>query len=76
MDQSEIRGSDLTIVWYDYSLGDSEILARRGILYSTPVELLSFSSSVVDNDVTLNWITATETNNSGFQIQKLRRFKD
>jgi hypothetical protein len=35
-----------------------------------PVELLSFSSSVVDDDVTLNWTTATETNNSGFQIEK------
>ncbi len=35
-----------------------------------PVELLSFSSSAVDDDVTLNWITATETNNSGFQIER------
>lgn len=35
-----------------------------------PVELLSFSSSVIDNDVTLNWTTATETNNSGFQIER------
>ncbi|MFZ1282446.1 MAG: T9SS type A sorting domain-containing protein, partial [Ignavibacteriaceae bacterium] len=39
-------------------------------LYSTPVELLSFTSSVYDDDVTLNWITATETNNSGFQIER------
>jgi len=35
-----------------------------------PVELLSFSSSVVDNDVTLNWTTATETNNSGYSIER------
>jgi len=35
-----------------------------------PVELLSFSSSVIDEDVTLNWMTATETNNSGFQIER------
>ncbi len=35
-----------------------------------PVELLSFSSSVVDNDVTLIWITATETNNAGFQVER------
>ena len=34
----------------------------------TPVELLSFSCSVVDNDVMLSWTTATETNNSGFEI--------
>ena len=35
-----------------------------------PVELLSFSSFVVDDDVTLNWTTATETNNSGFQVER------
>ena len=35
-----------------------------------PVELISFSSSVSDNNVTLNWATATETNNSGFQIER------
>jgi hypothetical protein len=35
-----------------------------------PVELLSFSSFVINNDVTLNWTTATETNNSGFQIER------
>ena len=41
-----------------------------GTLHPLPVELLSFSSSVNENDVTLNWSTATETNNSGFEIQK------
>ncbi len=40
------------------------------IVQVTPVELLSFTSSVYDDDVTLNWITATETNNSGFQIER------
>ena len=33
-----------------------------------PVELASFSASVNENIVTLNWITATELNNSGFEI--------
>jgi hypothetical protein len=33
-----------------------------------PVELVSFNASVSSNEVTLNWITATETNNSGFEI--------
>jgi hypothetical protein len=41
-----------------------------GTLYPLPVELLSFSSSVVDNDVTLNWATANETNNSGFSVER------
>lgn len=35
-----------------------------------PVELLSFSSNVNDNDITLNWTTTTETNNSGFQVER------
>src|SRR5574338_1193475 len=35
-----------------------------------PVELTSFTSSVEENNVTLNWQTATETNNSGFDIER------
>ncbi len=35
-----------------------------------PVELTSFSASVSDNDVVLSWATATETNNSGFEIER------
>jgi hypothetical protein len=35
-----------------------------------PVELTSFTASINDNDVTLNWETATEINNSGFQVEK------
>ena len=36
----------------------------------TPVELLSFAANVNETDVTLNWSTATETNNSGFQVER------
>ncbi len=36
----------------------------------TPVELSSFIASVNQNNVTLNWQTATETNNQGFQIER------
>jgi hypothetical protein len=35
-----------------------------------PVELVSFTASIIDSDVQLNWITATETNNMGFEIQR------
>ncbi|WP_337865892.1 T9SS type A sorting domain-containing protein [Ignavibacterium sp.] len=35
-----------------------------------PVELTSFAASVSGNNVTLNWSTATETNNQGFEIQR------
>lgn len=35
-----------------------------------PVELTSFVSSVNGNSVTLNWTTGSETNNSGFDIER------
>lgn len=35
-----------------------------------PVELESFTASANENSVTLNWSTATETNNSGFSIER------
>ncbi len=35
-----------------------------------PVELINFSASVVNNGIMLNWITATEQNNLGFEIER------
>ena len=35
-----------------------------------PVELESFTVNINDKSVNLNWITATELNNSGFEIEK------
>ncbi|MFZ2324362.1 MAG: T9SS type A sorting domain-containing protein [Ignavibacteriaceae bacterium] len=37
---------------------------------SIPVELTSFAASVSGKSVTLNWATATEVNNSGFDIER------
>lgn len=39
-----------------------------------PVELVSFTAEVKDNKVLLNWQTATEVNNYGFEIE--RRFDE
>ncbi len=36
-----------------------------------PVELTSFTSNVIGNKVELNWRTATEVNNYGFEVQRL-----
>jgi V8-like Glu-specific endopeptidase len=38
--------------------------------YIVPVELTSFFANVNDFNITLNWSTATETNNSGFEVQR------
>lgn len=35
-----------------------------------PVELTSFTADVIEKSVQINWSTATETNNSGFEVQR------
>lgn len=40
-----------------------------------PVELSSFNAIVNDNDVTLNWVTSSELNNSGFWIERLQTYE-
>jgi len=35
-----------------------------------PVNLLTFKATAVDNDVVLNWITASEQNNKGFFVER------
>ena len=51
----------------DYMGIDALNVAGQGLL---PVELSSFVSTVINNNVTLNWSTASETNNSGFDIER------
>lgn len=40
-----------------------------------PVELTSFSASIIGSTVKLNWRTETEQNNYGFEIQRLQDYK-
>jgi len=37
-----------------------------------PVELSSFTASINGSDVTLNWATTEEINNSGFEVERLK----
>jgi len=39
---------------------------------TVPVELVSFTANRIDSGIELNWKTATETNNSGFTIERSR----
>lgn len=41
-----------------------------------PVELTSFAANVIDGSVLLSWATATELNNSGFEIQRCQTLND
>ncbi|MBK8981404.1 MAG: T9SS type A sorting domain-containing protein [Ignavibacteria bacterium] len=49
------------------AMGEREAIADWGAL---PVELISFSSIINSRDITLNWSTASELNNSGFDIER------
>ncbi len=56
-----------------FSMGSYSYFGNEATAYIpaiVPVELVSFNSSVTDNNVILNWQTATETNNQGFQIER------
>jgi len=52
-----------------YAVGTNAYVMRN---YHTivPVELASFSASVNGDIVTLSWMTATELNNSGFEVER------
>jgi hypothetical protein len=64
------------LVWGDKRLDASGIYAQdinpSGQLGQpvVPVELVSFNAELNNDNVTLSWMTSTETNNSGFEIQR------
>ncbi|HEY6625700.1 MAG TPA: T9SS type A sorting domain-containing protein, partial [Ignavibacteriaceae bacterium] len=66
------------LVWGDRRLDSQGIYAQDinplGQLGQPiiPVELTSFTAIVIGKNVNLNWSTATETNNKGFEVEKLR----
>ncbi len=72
MEQVSTNGLyDIAIVGDDMWLTGSGGTILKG--YSNPiipVELTSFGAAVSGNDVILTWNTATETNNSGFQVER------
>lgn len=69
-------GNTLYVGWADPSVGGSHAnlhlnasiwLAKDSDL---PVELTSFTSSVINDDVLLNWNTVTEINSLSFEVEK------
>jgi photosystem II stability/assembly factor-like uncharacterized protein len=63
---------DLTSVFfidnnYGWAFGENGTIIHT-INGGIPVELVSFTAVVNEEDVQLNWITATKLNNSGFEI--------
>ncbi len=59
--------------FYNRALSANEITDtwNQTLPYIVPVELVSFTGTNQNGNVVLNWSTATETNNSGFEVQRL-----
>lgn len=63
---------------YDFTVGNNDdifvvsgtTVKLQQVNYPVPVELVSFSASTNGNNVSLNWSTATEIKNSGFNIER------
>ena len=64
---SDIAFIPNTLIGVVVGTGGSMLRTNNGGL---PVELSSFTASVNNNNVLLNWSTATEINNSGFNVEK------
>jgi len=64
---------DPAIEWDGYAIDTFNGLGQyEGNL---PVELTSFAGRVVGNSVLLDWVTATEINNYGFEVERMSNVK-
>lgn len=69
----------ITRLFGSYWANDGELIGAiiNGIIYGNlhplPVELASFNAKAEGNNVMLNWVTATEINNQGFEIQRCQK---
>jgi hypothetical protein len=69
-DQINIYHNDGTSVTQNIADLLNMSLGETGLGVSLPVELSSLNASVIGMSVHLNWITKTEVNNYGFQIER------
>jgi len=58
---------------FEHPLNTSCYSNLATVLAIIPVELTSFDGNIVDGNVQLEWSTATETNNSGFSIERRQK---
>jgi hypothetical protein len=76
-DPVNINPGDSVVFYYGISIGSSQVncLANMDLCVAkynqiVPVELTSFTAISQNRQVTLNWATATEINNNGFEVQR------
>jgi hypothetical protein len=68
----DVYMTDASNAWF---VGNTGLVLNYYEPSNIPVELASFTASVSGSDVTLNWITASEINNFGFEIER-RKFDE
>jgi hypothetical protein len=68
----DVYMTDAANAWF---VGNTGLVLNYYEPSNIPVELASFTASVSGSDVTLNWITASEINNFGFEIER-RKFDE
>jgi subtilisin family serine protease len=64
----------LNLGGWNNEMGYGKINAYQAVLLTlagVPVEMVSFNASVIRDAVELSWMTATETNNQGFQVERM-----
>ena len=76
--QNPLANTGLRRVWSvggcpftPYNGGDFSVVNFGIDVVPVPVELTSFTATTVKDGVQLNWSTATETNNQGFEIERM-----
>ena len=76
-DPVNINPGNSVVFYFGISIGtnqaecvDNMNLCAAKYLQVTPVELTSFTATSQNQQVTLNWATATEINNNGFEVQR------
>jgi hypothetical protein len=74
IDTSVLPGSIYTYRVFSYDAFFQSGSNTTTISVPLPVELISFNANVENDVVTLSWQTATETNNSGFEIERTSPF--
>ncbi len=77
-DPISINPQDSVAVYYAVSVGadETEMISNMDLAVQkynqiVPVELTSFEAFAGNNFITLQWNTASETNNRGFEIQRM-----
>ncbi|MBK6913753.1 MAG: T9SS type A sorting domain-containing protein [Ignavibacteriales bacterium] len=70
LDGIRITGLNLSNSGSGYSVGELGLMLKYYDSTYVPVELISFRGEAKNNEIILNWQTASEINNQGFEIQK------